>query len=61
MAFDGGLTAKAIQKLVGHSSLAVTEKYYRNSQQDVDAAGRIRQAMGLERRKEPTLPAVLPA
>jgi integrase/recombinase XerC len=46
-ALDSGESPLAVQKLVGHSSLATTMRYYRNTQQDLDAAGRIREAVGI--------------
>jgi integrase len=46
-ALDSGESPVVVQKLVGHSSLATTMRYYRNTAQDLAAAGRIRKAVGI--------------
>jgi hypothetical protein len=44
---DAGVPAVAVQKLVGHADLAITTKYYRNTEQSQSAAETIRKAIGI--------------
>ena len=48
LALDSGIPVVDVQKLVGHSSVTMTMKYYRNTQQSSDAAGNIRQVLGVD-------------
>lgn len=47
-ALDAGIQPVAVQKLLGHSSLGMTLRYYRNTEQDAAIVSRIRGAVGLE-------------
>jgi integrase len=62
-ALDEGESAVTVQKLVGHSALTTTMRYYRNTEQDIEAAGRIRSALGIvpEGGDSGHVPAVVPA
>jgi integrase len=62
-ALDGGEPPVAVQKLVGHSSITTTLRYYRNTQQDLNTASRIRAAVGIASAapKAVAVPAFVPA
>jgi len=45
---DSGVSPVDMQKLVGHSSLAMTMRYYRNPEESQTAAARVRSALGFE-------------
>jgi integrase len=47
LALDAGEAPPSVQKLVGHRSITTTMKYYRNTQQDREAASRIRNVLGI--------------
>lgn len=46
-ALDSGESPVTVQKLVGHSGLSTTMRYYWNMSQDLAAAERIRKAEGI--------------
>jgi integrase len=46
-ALDSGVAATEVQKLVGHSHLATTMRYYRNREVSREAAQKIGSALGL--------------
>jgi len=52
MALDAGVSPIEVTKLVGHSSLRMTMRYYRNTQESREAARHIREALGIRETPE---------
>ena len=50
MGLDSGLPGSQVQRVVGHSSLAMTERYYRDIGQSLVVGEKIRSALGLGNR-----------
>ena len=53
MALDNGVSPVDVQKLVGHSSLEMTMRYYRNTEQSRNAARTIWDALDVEEAPDP--------